>query len=104
MWTVVRNSAAEALVRFHMGCRIRISQMNELRRVVSWRQTNMDRMSSSGSSIIVFEPLAKGVGGDADDRIHLRIKIIRTTEGLHGNAVFLDLVDCSFKVLFANKG
>ena len=78
--------------------------MNELGNVVPGGQANMNRMFRPGGSIIIFEPLSQCVSSDADDGIHLRIKRFRAPESLHRNAVFLDLVDCSFKVFFANKG
>lgn len=43
------------------------------------------------------------MSGDADNRIHLRVKRLRPSKGLHRNAVLLDFVDCSFKVFIANK-
>src|SRR5208283_1186283 len=43
------------------------------------------------------------MSSDADNRIHLWVEGFRSSKSLHRNAVLLDFVDCSFKVLFANK-
>jgi hypothetical protein len=40
----------------------------------------------------------------ADDRVYLRIKILRTPQNLDGNAVLLDIADRSLEVFFANEG
>src|SRR5580704_238051 len=42
--------------------------------------------------------------GDTDNRVHLRIKVMRTAEGLNRNVVLLDLCGRPLEVLFANKG
>jgi len=84
-------------------CRVQITRMNELGRVMARGQTNVDRVGCSGGSIIVFKSLSKRMRGNAHDRIHLRIKIVWPPQGLDGNAVLLYFVDCSFEVLFANK-
>ena len=54
-------------------------------------------------SVVLFEPLSQGVGGHPDDGVHLRVKIRRTSQDLHGDAVFFDLVDRAFEVLCANE-
>src|SRR5882724_8359398 len=77
--------------------------MNELGRVMARGQTNMNRVGCSGGSIVVFQSLSKRIRGNAHDRIHLWIKIMWPPQGLDGNAVLLDFVDCSFEVLFANE-
>src|SRR5260370_30843171 len=43
------------------------------------------------------------MSSDADDGIHLRVKRFRAPQGMHRNAVLLDLVDGPFEVLFTDK-
>jgi hypothetical protein len=78
--------------------------MNEFRDVVAGGQANMNGMFRTGASIIIFEPLSQRVCGDADDGIDLRVKRLRAPKRVHCDAVFLDFVDGSFEILFANKG
>ena len=88
----------------HEDCRVQITRMDELGCVMARGQTNVDRMGCSGGSIIVFQSLSKRMRGNAHDRIHLRIKIMWPPQGLDGNAVLLDFVDCPFEILLADKG
>ena len=83
--------------RFQVAC------MNELRNVVAGGQADMNGVFRSSASIIIFEPLSQCMSGDANDSIHLRVKRFRAPEGMHRNAVLLDFVDGSFKILVANK-
>ena len=78
--------------------------MNELRCVVSWGEANVDCMRGPGATIVVLESLAERMRSDPDNGIHLWIKIVRTTKSLYRNAILLDLVDRSFKVLIADEG
>ena len=63
----------------------------------------MDDMFGPGASIEIFEPLSQRMSSDADNGIHLRVKGFGAAKGVHGDAVLLDFVDCSFEILFTNK-
>jgi hypothetical protein len=91
------------LMGIQEGCRVQIARVNELGRVVAGGQANMDRVRCPGGPVVVFQSLSKRMRRDAHDRIYLGIKILRPSQGLDGNAVLLDFVDCSVEVLFANK-
>ncbi len=96
------------LIMFLIECgfvsrRFQVACMNELGNVVPGGQANMNGMFRPGTSIIIFEPLSQCMSSDADDSIHLWVKRFRAPEGLHRNAVLLDFVDGSFKILVANK-
>jgi len=67
-------------------------------------QTDTNGMLCSGGSIVVVQALSQRMRGDAYNRIHLRIKIMRSTQGLNRNVVFLNLCGGPLEVLFANKG
>src|SRR5260370_17218698 len=82
---------------------IGVALVKELRRVVSGRQTNLDCVLCSAGPIKVFQPFAKRMGRDPHDCIYLWIKIIRASERLNGDTIFLDVVNFSFEVLFTHK-
>lgn len=63
----------------------------------------MNGVVCSGALVIIFEALPQCVGSYADDCVQLGIKRFRAPKGVDRDAVLFDLVDCSFKVLFANK-
>jgi len=63
----------------------------------------MDRMFRARAPIVVFEPFSQRMSRHADNSIHLRIKRFWPSQGLHGDGVLLDFVNCSFEVLFTYK-
>ena len=80
-----------------------VALMGELGHVSARWQTNANRVLCSGGSIVVVQPLSQRVRGDTDNRVHLRIKIMRSAEGLDRYVVLLNLCSCPFEVLFANE-
>ncbi len=63
----------------------------------------MNGVVSSAVLVIIFQALPQRMGGYADDCVQLGIKGFRAPKGVDRDAVLLDLVDGTFKVLFANK-
>jgi hypothetical protein len=62
----------------------------------------MNEVAGSYGTVVLLQPLAQSMSGDADNGIDLGIKAIRTPQRLHGNAVLLDCVDGPVKVLVAD--
>lgn len=77
--------------------------VDELGNVVARRETNADLVFWLQGSVILFQAFSQGVRGNPNDGIDLRVKIHGSSQDLHGNAVFLDFVDGSFKVPITNK-
>src|SRR5580658_7129218 len=100
----VERLAVLRLLECGFACgRFQVACMNELGNVVAGGQTNMNSMLCPGASIIVFEPLSQCMSGNADNRVHLWVKRFGSPESVHRDAVFLDFVDGSFEIFFANK-
>jgi hypothetical protein len=78
--------------------------MDEFWNVVAGGQTDMNGMLRPGAPIIIFKTLSQCMSSDADNGIHLWVKGFRSPEGVHRDAVLLDFVDGSFKVLLTNIG
>ena len=78
--------------------------MGELGHVPARRQADTDGVFCSGGSIVVIQALSQGVRCDTNNRIHLRIKIMRAAEGLDRNVVFLISAVAPSKCFFAHKG
>src|SRR5260370_9325335 len=109
----LRNASwkAVSLKRFrsiHLGWErmdsgFRLIHVNELRHVMARGQADMNGVGRPSASIIIFQALPQSVGCHANDGVDLVIKVFRTPQGLHGDAVLLDFVEGALEIFFANK-
>src|SRR5271154_794614 len=103
--SAVRTMCCVTLVQLHAGVfRFQLAPVREFRNVASRRQTNPNRMLRSGAPIVVVQPLSQRVSSDSDNGVHLRIKIRRAPESLHGDVVLLNFSRRTLEVLFTDVG
>ena len=63
----------------------------------------MHRMLRAFGPIVLFQTLAEKMHCHSDNRVDLRIEIVRAPKGVYRDVVFLDIVGRSLEMFFANE-